>query len=188
LFFDLNIYWLICNNYIYILQHFSVIGGLELSNISQDKDSRRIFFAGRTKSYSLILKLYNLYYYDKAIDFTLLRESKEFLEREIMYGHIEPHSGLGFAVISEDMLAVKMGAIERPYDFQFKIYGFEEGDFGTIKPTIPRDGHLSDPERRIVKHEIRAWLEYVESGQDKEKYLSNVLKEDYSINASKKPS
>ena len=134
---------------------------------------------GLIKEPSLILKLYNMYIMDKPISSRgqLLNESREFLIEEVRRGRIDPLIGLGFSILSEDMLNVARWDAECPIVLKNQIYGYKNGDLGTAELLDIRDvGSFCIWELGIVNHERSSWKKYLESERkdvDKRQYVNS---------------
>ena len=67
---------------------------------------RKAGFHGLVQTPDLILKLYEMHKRDRPLPEPLMHQSKAFLEKRIHTREILPLLGLGFAIVSEDMLNV----------------------------------------------------------------------------------
>ncbi|HLD48794.1 MAG TPA: hypothetical protein VJB11_00350 [archaeon] len=127
---------------------------------------------------SIILKFYDMHKTGNAPDAKLIDESQTFLLNEIKKGNIEPYLGLGFAILSEDMLNVTRWDSEYPIVLKNQIYGYKK-DFESAELLDIRDvGSFCIYELGIVNHERNAWKKYLESkrrGIDKSKYLNSFF-------------
>ena len=128
---------------------------------------------------SLVLKLYELHKQDRPLRKNLIPHSREFLLGEIEKGNIMPFLGLGFAILSEDMLNVARWNTAYPIVLNNQIYEYEDGDLSTARPLDIRNaGAFCIWELGIVNHERIQWKSYLESRrteEDKIKYLQSTL-------------
>jgi len=103
--------------------------------------------------------------------------AKTFLRSEVARKHIPAFSGLGFAILSRDMLnaGVWDGIV-----LKNQIYGFKQDDFfATVRPMEIKDvGSFCVWELGIVQHERNAWIKYLMSkrtGEDKTNYIGSFI-------------
>lgn len=127
---------------------------------------------------SLVLKLYTMSKEGEPIGKTMAHEARGFLEEEIGRGRIRPHIGMGFAILSEDMLNVSEWDEQIPHVLKSQLYGFEKGSMRRAKPLdIRENGPFCAFELGIVAYERVAWRQYLASGhtnKDKKNYLTRV--------------
>jgi len=111
----------------------------------------------------------------------IIWEIKEILKDKICIGEITPLIGMGFAILSKDMLNVARWDIDYPIVFKNQIYGFENG-LNSLKLLDIRDiGALCIWEGSIFTHEKEAWKKYLQSQHtelDKSRYLNNFIEGD----------
>jgi len=85
----------------------------------------------------LEMKFYSMLLEDQARSCWDNVNAKTFLRSEVARKHIQPFSGLGFAILSRDMLNVEV------WDGIFlknQLYGFKQGDFfATVRPMEVKD-------------------------------------------------
>ncbi|MBI2546974.1 MAG: hypothetical protein HYW23_00830 [Candidatus Aenigmarchaeota archaeon] len=158
-----------------------------LGNVPQGyvHKQRKVWSAGLVTAPSLVLKLYDMYVDGTPPhDIAFIRQSKEFLKKEIRQGKIEPYLGLGFVILSEDMLNVARWDTKYPVVIKNQIYGYGQGllgapDLDTAKPLdIRSEGAFCIWELGIVNHEKNAWKRYLKSKRseaDKMQYLDSVI-------------
>jgi hypothetical protein len=108
--------------------------------------------------------------------------AKKLLEQEIDKKRIEPLIGLGFAILSEDMLNVARWDTEYPIVIKNQVYGYKKNDLRTAELLdIGNAGSFCIWELGIVDHEKNAWKRYLESERterDKERYLDSMIEGD----------
>lgn len=147
-----------------------------IGNLEDYKHEPRI-----VKPEGLILKIYNMAKKvgDKK---NLVKESKIFLESEINEKRIKPLVGLGFAILSKDMLNVCRWDKKIPILLKNQLYYFEERDIYKSKILdIGKAGPFCIWELGIVAHEKEVWKKYLESmksEEDKVKYLESIIEGD----------
>ncbi len=132
---------------------------------------------------ALILKFYTMFKEAKGpiID-SIINNAKKFLQEQIKNRKINPLTGLGFAILSEDILNVARwdvgGVVLRN-----QLYGYEMND-SPYKPIsyfnldINEDSAFCIWELGIVHHERGAWKKYLQSNRiekDKKRYLSDTI-------------
>ena len=126
----------------------------------------------------LILKSYSIAE-KKHPDNRKVQQTFKLLEDKIREKEIAPLIGLGFAILSEEMLNVAIWDNQYPIVLKNKIYALKEGqDKGKI--LSPDDiGSFCIWELGIVDHEKDAWKKYLTStreGKDKINYLTDFFK------------
>jgi len=130
---------------------------------------------------SLVLKLYNMYSQHGK---NPVEESKEFLKEKIKRGEIEALSGLGFAILSKDMLNINRWDWRYPIVVKNEIWEYDPkiGLLGTIeRVNINETGPYCVWELGIVNHEKNAWLKYLDSKmmeEDKIRYINDFIEGD----------
>ena len=126
----------------------------------------------------LVLKLY-LMAGDKYSVPDFVRDAEKLLERKIEEGEITPLTGLGFAILSDDMLNVARWDTKYPIVVRNQIYGFEEGNVNSSQLLdIDEVGSFCVWELGIVNHEKEAWKRFLTSQKkesDKRKYLQDII-------------
>ena len=127
---------------------------------------------------NLVLKLY-LTARDRYSVPDFVRDTEEFLGRKIGEGEITPLTGLGFAILSDDILNVARWDTKYPIVVKNQIYGFEEGNVNSAQLLDIRDvGSFCVWELEIVNHEKNAWKRFLTSQKaesDKRKYLQDII-------------
>ena len=127
-------------------------------------------------SYGCMLKLYEMLKPGNTFDTgSLFEESYRFLNSKIKKGEIKKHSGLGFAILSEDMLNVARWDKDYPIVLRNDIYTFENYNIKDAKlEDIDKVGAFCMWELKIVDFERLMWLRYLQSDRkdkDKKEYL-----------------
>ncbi len=151
---------------------------------------RYVSFLGLITEPNLVLKLYSMLerIRDKeciAVDDDM---TKSFLTYRIRNGEIEPFIGLGFAILSEDMLNVARWDTTYPIVLKNQIY--EHEDCRLVGEKIHQASLLDTREigsfcaweLGVVNHERLAWLKYLNSRrseEEKDRYLISVLDDVY---------
>lgn len=107
-----------------------------------------------------------------------MRKTYQLLKEHIDKGKISPLIGLGFAILSEDILNVARWDDEYPIVLKNQLYGFDR----SIKSAKPLDitdvGTFCIWELGIVNHEKEAWKKFLESTRrwfHKKEYLENFI-------------
>ncbi len=108
--------------------------------------------------------------------------AKRFLNREINAGNINPLNGMGFAILSRDMLNVSRWDNKYPIVVKNQIYTFDPSSkkpFESAKrASVDEIGPFCIWELGIANHEKEAWKKYLaskRSEQDKRNYLINMI-------------
>jgi hypothetical protein len=103
----------------------------------------------------------------------------------LMTLHEDPLSGMGFAILSTDMLNIAIWDRKTPFLLKNRLYCFDPEKSEVIE-TIKRlntdeEGPFCAFELGIVNHERKQWLKYLQSRrttEDKNRYLTSFLKGD----------
>lgn len=102
---------------------------------------------------------------------------EQFLKSEIKSRRIQPYSGIGFAILSEDMLNVARWDNQYPIVLKNDIYIYERENIKTATlADIRETGVFCIWELGIVSHERNAWKRFLASRhteQDKKRYLED---------------
>lgn len=109
----------------------------------------------------------------------LILDTPLLLRREVEEGRLAPLTGLGFAILSEDMLNVARWDTEYPIVLKNQIYGFEENILAAQELDIKDVGSFCVWELGIVSHERESWKKFLasKSGYQSEfDYLTDVMK------------
>ncbi len=163
-----------------------------IGNIRDDyaHEPRIVTLVGLVTSPNLVLKMYQMAK-KEPMNWDAMVDSKKFLTKEIENGNIESFTGLGFAILSEDMLNVARWDTEYPIVLKNQIYGytnhsridleclgydnmFESAELLDTKEV----GSFCIWELSIVNYERNAWEEYLRSDKTrarKEEYLESTL-------------
>jgi hypothetical protein len=149
-------------------------------NIAEKSAEPRIAkFGGVVITSGLALKVYDMVTPNNMKN--PVDEAKSFLEEEIKGGRIPSLSGLGFAILSYDMLNAVRWDNEYPHVTKNILYEYHGGfgkDADIVKHSIDDAGAFCLWEERIVAEEGRAWLRYLKSERtetDKEVYLYDFI-------------
>jgi hypothetical protein len=124
----------------------------------------------------LALKLYSMVKQNPPAE-EKIREVIEIRDNKIQNQEISPLIGMGFMILSEDMLNVARWDDKYPIVLKNQIYEFKEGDLKTLNPLeLKEAGSFCMWELGIVNHEKQAWKKYLcsqRNKKDKEEYLDN---------------
>jgi len=129
----------------------------------------------------LILKGYDMYT-ENPSEIETIVQMENFLKQEIEKGKIDPKIGIGFVILSKDMLNVVRWDNKYPIVAVNSLYEFpeENRDIMNARPLIVDDfGAYCIWELGIVNHEKEVWKEYLNSKrteEDKIKYLHNFIR------------
>jgi len=136
---------------------------------------------GLIKDSHLILKLYNMYSQNEQ---NPVDESKRFLLEKMEYGEIETLSGIGFAILSKDMLNINRWDRDCPIVIKNDLWSYEPKK-GLLKSIEKCDVNKIGPyciwELGIVNHEKNSWMKYLNSKMKREdelEYLKSVIEGD----------
>ena len=125
---------------------------------------------------NLILKNYTMHISNRAYPVEMLCDESDFIEGQICIGKIKPFSGLGFVILSDDMINVARWDEEV---IKNQLYGYEKGRPSFATPLdIREDGSFCVWELGIVNHEREAWKRFLDSqrtDKDKEAYLDDIM-------------
>ncbi len=140
---------------------------------------------GLITSPELVMKLYTMLpkgseAQDGDIKESNIDSAKRFLLDRIGEGEIKPEmSGMGFAILSEDVLNATVWANDFPVLGINKVYFFSEQDLSDAKKADPnKSGAYCAYEARILAYEAEKWLAYLKSPMqesDKAAYLESGL-------------
>jgi len=132
---------------------------------------------GLITSPDLILKYYSMYAEGDSLKGEHINQYKELMNNEIQRGNIKPLSGLGFAILSGDMLNVAVWDKTNPIVLKNQIYTHgEEGERETLN--LNTEGAFCAWELGIVNYERNLWMNYLKSKRkesDKKKYLDSRI-------------
>jgi hypothetical protein len=129
----------------------------------------------------LVLKLYDMYTEKPSDIMGVVGNMENFLRKEINTGNIDPKIGLGFVILSKDMLNVVRWDKEYPIVAVNSIYGFPEENrdvMNSKKLSADEIGAYCAWELGIVDHERKAWIKYLNSkrtDEDKANYINNYI-------------
>ena len=138
---------------------------------------------GLITDFNLVLKLYNMHIKGIPLENSLVQRSMNVLEQEIKSGNIAPLSGLGFAILSEDMLNVARWDNEYPIVLKNQIYEKSNDKFNPVD--IRKVGPFCVWELGIVNYERNEWIKYLQSQrveEDKSIYLNSFYEGSSEIN------
>jgi hypothetical protein len=125
----------------------------------------------------LVLKYYGMCGEGESFKGEHINQYKELMNNEIGNGHIKPLSGLGFAILSGDMINLAVWDKENPIILKNQIYSHsEEGVRETLN--LNTEGAFCIWELGIVNFERNEWMKYLQSEKkeaDKIKYLNSTL-------------
>jgi len=132
---------------------------------------------GLITSPDLVLKYYSMHSEGDSLQAEYINQYRELMNNEIQKGKIKPLSGLGFAILSGDMLNVAVWDKENPIVLKNQIYTHsEEGSRDTLN--LNTEGAFCAWELGIVNYERNLWMSYLQSKrkeQDKKKYLDKRI-------------
>jgi len=128
---------------------------------------------------NLVLKLYSMFK-DLPPEKRTVAEAKKILKKDITREVLDPLSGMGFAILSEDMLNVSRWDDEYPIVLKNDIYCFDKGNIKSAELVDVRDaGSYCVWELGIVNHERDAWMRFLNSGRgksEKQRYLDDFIR------------
>ncbi|MBW3022948.1 hypothetical protein KY308_02505 [Candidatus Woesearchaeota archaeon] len=140
---------------------------------------------GLVTSPNLVMKMYAMFKEGptRIVDVAnFAQDSKNFLLSEIRKGRVEPLTGMGFVILSEDMLNVARWDAEHPHVLKNQVYCFTNLDNKINDAELHLDlqnlGSFCIWELGIVNFEKEAWKEYLGSSRtkgDKLRYLNRQL-------------
>ncbi len=134
---------------------------------------------GLVEARSIVLKIYTMHKEGERITDYTVRDTKSFLRAKAKEGEIKKHIGMGFAILSSDMLNIGIWDDKIPHVLKSQLYEYNNRDIHTAKPLdIRADGAFCAWELGIVKFETDLWVKYLASehtGIDKDAYLSKQL-------------
>lgn len=141
---------------------------------------RSVRFLEIIKEPNLTLKFYDVHFTGKPTDDATIEKVKSFLLTEIREGRIDPHCGLGFAMLTNDTMNVVRWNKDYPILVQNQVYGmssdYTEGKLLDIREK--NVGSFCIWEIGVVNFERIAWRKYqdsVKSEKDREEYLNAVI-------------
>ena len=155
-------------------KNFSKVGNVPAYCTTPD---RNVSYNGLITTDNLILKHYEMWKVDEAPRKKLVEQSKKFIEKKIIGREIDPYIGLGFSILSKDMLNVARWDDTYPIVLQNQVYTFDGKDIETARlEDIRKVGSFCIWELAIVESERHMWKKYLGSERresDKEKYISS---------------
>jgi hypothetical protein len=128
---------------------------------------------------SFLLKTYDLHTGEPSSD-RVLNDFEAFLKAKAP--EINRELGVGFAILSRDMVNISRWSAEYPIVIKNTLYEFNEakGDVLDARKVDVEDlGPYCIWELGIVNHERGAWMRYLNSNRDKENltnYIEDMLK------------
>lgn len=147
---------------------------------------------GLITSPDLVLKMYDMVSVGDIGDFDKVVDAKKFISAEISRGRISSETGLGFSILSKDMLSVVRWGREYPivtiqtlYQFnpmtqeQLRMLGRKSVFDSAEVLDLNKVGSFCIWELGIVAHEKEAWKKYFASGrtsEDKKRYLDDTIR------------
>ena len=141
---------------------------------------RRVKPIGFLTTPKLVLKQYDMYT-EKSSSMSAINSMDRFLLNEIDNNKLDPKLGLGFVILSKDMLNVARWDNKYPIVAFNNLYEFPEKERNNMNPTplsVDNSGGYCVWELGIVNHERKAWMKYLNSkrtDKDKLKYLNDFL-------------
>lgn len=152
----------------------------EVGNINTYKHRPREVITHGTVWHPLcILKFYEMCKERSYFKPEFVNRAASFLEDEIKEERIDKHSGLGFAILSEDSLNVARWDKEYPTALRNDIYIFDNQDLNVINLLDIRDvGAFCVWELGIVNFEREQWMKYLQSEryvEDKHDYIKEMI-------------
>lgn len=129
---------------------------------------------------AVVLKFYHMTAEGNPANFRETEEkAKRFVRDEVTNGRIERLSGLGFAILSDEMLNVAVwGAKNFPYVPLNHLYQFDTGFTEIREVDIREYGAFSAWEKGIDAHEAGAWMRFLASPReydDKVVYVHDII-------------
>jgi len=159
-----------------------------IANVPEDYKSmpRTSVYTGLIISPELILKTYQMLKADEHFNPSLVANACRFLEREIERKKVDPMSGMGFAILSTDMLNVaRWGAGGNARVLFNQLYQFSPNMKDPLdwsdRLSIEKSGSFCIWELGIVANEKEAWKRYLASkrtAEDKKAYLDSRMEGD----------
>lgn len=155
-----------------------------IGNISEDYEHkpRIVNPTGLIVNPHLVLKMYYMLKEDTN-DFESFGNVEKFLTTELNKKRLAPLVGLGFAMLSEDMLSVSRWDTKYPQVIKNQLYEYSFNQRENLISTaqkldVKECGDFCSFELGIVSHEKDAWEKYLVSkhtNQDKKQYLENMF-------------
>lgn len=126
----------------------------------------------------LALKLYRVGSEREPIFQLQEEQAIQFIEREATNKRISPEIGMGFSILTKDMLNVVRWGKEHPIVMMNQIYEFNPDKISATAKRLDVNecGSFCIWEAGIIPHEREAWMKYLNSyktDEDKENYLTN---------------
>ena len=141
---------------------------------------REVRYIGLLEEPNLVLKFYDIHFSSKPTNETTLNKVKDFLQTEIREGSVDPHVGLGFAILTNDTLNLVRWNKEYPILVQNQQYGFNR-DYTSAKLLDIRENNVGSFciwEIGVTDFERKVWRKFVDSERsenDKKEYLLSVI-------------
>ncbi len=150
---------------------------------SSENPQRKVMPVGLITTPNLVLKGYDMYIKNPSEGEVIIQMNK-FIIQEINKGEIDPKIGLGFAILSKDMLNVVRWDNNYPIVAVNSIYEFPEDQRNVMaskKLDVGDFGAYCIWEFGIVAYEKELWKKYLSSQrreEDKKRYLENFIEGD----------
>ena len=146
-------------------------------------EKRKVVPRGLITTPSLVLKYYEMYSNSEGpINQQIIKDGGKFIEHLVTSGQISPEIGMGFAILSEDMLNIVRWDSQYGYVLKNTLYSHTEGSIPRFKENgrlnLAQMGSFCAFELAIVDHERKAWMAYLNSNRTedrKEKYVQSVF-------------
>ena len=149
-----------------------------IGNLGKDyeHEPRIVVTEGLIAGKNLVLKLYSMLK-PNNIPGTDIKPAVEFVKAEMKKDRIKPYIGMGFAILSEDVLNIARWNNEHPIVLMNDVYSYERGDIANARADdIRESGSFCTWELEIVGHERNSWINFLTSNKSQEqknRYLND---------------
>ena len=155
------------------------MGSESLQGIRVDGLEREVHYEGLVSNPDLILKLYHMYTCREECNQDLAKGAKDFLEAKVM-GNIDPGLGLGFAILSADMLNVNVWAHadDVPVVLKNYLYEFEDNIEDALPVDLRKEAAYCIWELKVVNYEREEFMKFLKSKktrEDADRYSSSRI-------------
>ena len=148
----------------------------KVGNVEYTHEPRIVKPFGLITTPKLVLKYYGMH--KKGQDFKKvdIKLYKDLTKYKIKSKNIKPLSGLGFAILSDEVLNVSVWDKNEPIILKNNLFSYIDGQ--ATKLDVNKEGPFCIWELRVVNFEKELWMDYLQSKRkesNKRKYLDSRI-------------